>query len=661
LARFEQRRKKPVALTDRQRDMPGAVSHEEPDLETANAKMAEPEAAKLLHGHLNVPTIVAGILVAAVMGASYPYMVLKLGFGPNVSVVAAFFGFLFLKLLSGARYNRWQNNLAEAAGTSASQTAFMCVLLGAFDILRHSRPDLFDMTLTPEKSFLWLTAACTLGVLLAVPLRRHFIVDEKLPFVDGLATAETIVVLDPPRNAPADIKRAAMAAFNAVMIGVAASGIVMFVRDDAHLLTLLPEGWDPPWVVHKVVEQVVQDGKLIAVVHGVIFANLGVGASYSLLSIGSGMIIGLRINVSMLIGGVFAYVIVPIFLVDHHVAIHHIATGLVPTDTPTRNEVLFWVMWPATGMLVAGGLTALGLRWRMLVDTFKSLRKATINSDEMPLSVVGIGVVVCTIVLCAVQAIMLGMPVWMTLTAIVLSIPLMLVGLRVLGETNWGPISALSNMMQGVFAALAPGNIAANMIASGTTGTIATSSEAIMQDYRCGEIIGTKPRNLTIMQLIAVPVGAAAVSWMYPLLVKAFGIFDTTDKVTHVLHKAGLTSPISNKWAGFAQILKDGASALPSSALYALVIFSILGVVFTILEAHPKLKSFIPSPTGIGIAMLVPFSVIFTMFLGGIVGYVWEKKAKASADVFMIPLASGLIAGEAIVAVGASVYLYLAT
>ena len=90
----------------------------------------------------------------------------------------------------------------------------------------------------------------------------------------------------------------------------------------------------------------------------------------------------------------------------------------------------------------------------------------------------------------------------------------MLVGLRVLGETNWGPISALSNMMQGVFAALAPGNVAANMVASGTTGTIATSSEAIMQDYKCGEMIGTKPRNLTIMQLIAVPVGAAAVSWI---------------------------------------------------------------------------------------------------------------------------------------------------
>ena len=40
-----------------------------------------------------------------------------------------------------------------------------------------------------------------------------------------------------------------------------------------------------------------------------------------------------------------------------------------------------------------------------------------------------------------------------------LSAPLMLVGLRVLGETNWGPISQLSNTMQAVFGAIVPGNL----------------------------------------------------------------------------------------------------------------------------------------------------------------------------------------------------------
>jgi uncharacterized oligopeptide transporter (OPT) family protein len=329
---------------------------------------------------------------------------------------------------------------------------------------------------------------------------------------------------------------------------------------------------------------------------------------------------------------------------------------MVATDTPGRTEVLYWVMWPATGMLVVGGLTALALRWRLLIDTFKSLRSAKIDSDEFPLQVVVAGIGISAAALCFIQATLLDMPVWMTLAAIVLSVPLMLVGLRVLGETNWGPISALSNMMQGVFAAIAPGNVAANMVASGTTGTVATSSEAIMQDYKCGELIGTKPRNLTIMQLIAVPVGAAAVSWMYPALVDAFGLWDKKDAAGHIV-KAGLSSPISNKWSGFAEILKDGVSALDSSALWALVIFSVLGAVFTVLETKPKFKKWVPSPTGLGIGILVPFEVISTMFLGGLVGAFWEKYAKRSADIYMVPLASGLIAGEALVAVIGSIYL----
>src|SRR5687768_11817565 len=140
------------------------------------------------------------MIVAAIMGASYPYMVLKLGFGPNVSVVAAFFGFIILNLIARRSYDRWQNNIVQTAGTSAAQTAFMCVLLGAFDILRHRTGGQFGEVLEPYEAFIWLTIACTLGVLLAVPLRRHFIVDEKLPFADGVAAGETLIVLDPPRG-----------------------------------------------------------------------------------------------------------------------------------------------------------------------------------------------------------------------------------------------------------------------------------------------------------------------------------------------------------------------------------------------------------------------------------------------------------------------------
>ncbi len=642
------------------------MSHEEPDIEVPERAKLEPALQQTgarvpaepqdLRGEITWQVIVSGVIVAAIMGTAYPYMVLKLGFGPNVSVVAAFFGFLFLKVidlvLRRRAYDRWQNNLTEAAGTSAAQTAFMCVLLGAFDLLReqtkHSAAP-FHMDLPWHTSFIWLTTAATLGVLMAVPLRRHFVVDEKLPYVDGLSTAETITVLDPPRSASAAVRRAALNAFWAVMIGVLLSGMLMAFREDALFVTWIPGAWKLDW---QIIGDTVIGPTGAAAVTGVVLAKMGVGVQWSLLSVGSGMLIGLRINVSMILGSTLAWVVAPYFLVKHGML--HDATGAVLT-TPSKTDVLFWVMWPATGMLVAGGLTALALRWRLLVDTFRSLRTAKIDGAEFPLSIIVPGVAISAIALCAVQRVLLGMPIWMTLAAIVLSVPLMLVGLRVLGETNWGPISALSNMMQGLFAAVAPGNIGANMVASGTTGTIATSSEMIMQDYKCGHIIGTKPRLVTVMQLIAIPIGALAVSLIYPVLVRTFRIVETVDAAGNKL-PPGLDSPISQKWSGFAQILREGPGALPSSALYMLAIFTVLGIVFTVLESNKKIKKWVPSPTGIGIGILVSFLVVFTMFLGGVIGALWEKLDKKSSETYMIPLGSGFIAGEALVAVVAAIY-----
>ena len=52
-----------------------------------------------------------------------------------------------------------------------------------------------------------------------------------------------------------------------------------------------------------------------------------------------------------------------------------------------------------------------------------------------------------------------------------------------------------------------------------------------------------------------------------------------------------------------------------------------------------------------GIGMLVPFAVIVVMFLGSIVERIWWRADRRSNELYMVPLASGLIAGEAIVAV----------
>src|SRR5205823_4608489 len=85
-----------------------------------------------------------------------------------------------------------------------------------------------------------------------------------------------------------------------------------------------------------------------------------------------------------------------------------------------RTDVLFWVMWPATGMMVAGGLAALLLRWRILARTFRNLSAGSAGADEFPLTWVAGGSVLAAAALVVIQKEMLGQPVWITVTAILL-------------------------------------------------------------------------------------------------------------------------------------------------------------------------------------------------------------------------------------------------
>jgi uncharacterized oligopeptide transporter (OPT) family protein len=118
---------------------------------------------------LTLRSILVGLVVAAIIGSAYPYCVLKLGFGPNLSVVSAFFGFIALVLiLRAAGTNARENNIVQTMGTSAGQTAFMCVLLAAFDLLNSKQVLNPAIHLGTFQIFFWLCSSSLLGILLAI-------------------------------------------------------------------------------------------------------------------------------------------------------------------------------------------------------------------------------------------------------------------------------------------------------------------------------------------------------------------------------------------------------------------------------------------------------------------------------------------------------------
>ena len=553
-------------------------------------------------------SIAVGLIVALVIGASYPYVVLKFGFGPNISVVSAFFGFLALGLFS-RNYNRWENNVVQTAGTTAGQIAFLCWLLAAFDLMNADPTSGFDVKLTRFQTFIWLSASGLLGVFLAVPLRKHFIEDENLPFPDGVAAGETLIMLD---SRGPQARKSAFA-----MVGaLAVSGLTF-------LATQLK------WIVDT-----------IPVIVNGFSARVGIGFGISLLNIGSGIIIGLRISTSMFIGGVIGWILAPPWLLSH---------GLIAADAK-RVDILLTVMWFAVGMLIAGGIAGLALRWRVLAKSFTGLTAAGM-SEDLPLRWVWIGAGGSAVFLVVVQSAFFATPVWHSIVAILLAVPLGLVALRVLGETNWGPVSTMVNLVQAVFGGLAPGNLRASMVSSGITGAVAAESEGLMQDFRAGQMINSTPRILTYMQLLAVPVGALALAFMYPLLRDTYGIIG---------EHAQLLSPTSQRWVGFAKLVTQDFSAAtltPAAALRLTWMKEsfgagvIVGTILTVLEQRKEWHKFLPSPTGMGIAMLIPFSAVSMIFLGAVLDRIWSMVKPEGHERYSIPLASGLIAGEALVAV----------
>jgi uncharacterized oligopeptide transporter (OPT) family protein len=588
--------------------------------------------------------VLSAAVVAALVSASYPYIVLKLGLGPNVSVVSAFLGAVFLLLLAPGTHgqNRLMNNIVQTAGTSAAMTAFMCVVAAAVDFTVQNPSAAGRLNgithIAPWPMFWWLSCAGGIGVLFIALFRRHFLDDPKLVFADGVAAAETIAVLD---------SRGPEAAGKLGTLGACAlaSALVDWLREGAKKLH---DFFPTPGLQSYLV-----------------------GIEWSLLTVGTGLLISVNVSLSMLAGTLLVAGAGP-YLLDQGIG-RDIVLQSVPAEVRPQSEqllgkdwedltaeeqefarahggrqaaylrkqyfpiVLLWFMWPATALMITSALTAVLLRWRSVVASFAQLRVRGRGQDreEVSLRTVLLGSLVLTVALAVIQEQNFGMSYVQSAVAVLCSLPLILVGVRVLGETNFGPISVMMNGLQAVFAAFWPGSVGHNLIAAGMAGTCNAQGEGTIQDFKTGKLLGSTPRVLTWVQLAAVPVGAAAVAVMYPLLLHRYGL------------GTGLPAPTGIKIANMAVLLSQGVEALPRGALAWTVFAAVAGVVLVLVQHFLRI-GWLPSATGLGLGLLLPGTLIVPVAVGGLLGWLWQKTWPAAHERYVVTVASGFIAGEAL-------------
>jgi uncharacterized oligopeptide transporter (OPT) family protein len=106
-------------------------------------------------------------------------------------------------------------------------------------------------------------------------------------------------------------------------------------------------------------------------------------------------------------------------------------------------------------------------------------------------------------------------------------------------------------------------------------------------------------------------------------------------------------------WAGVSEAFSHGIGALDPAAKSGILVGLALGVSLALLEkfAPARLKRFVPSPSGLGIAMVIPGSNSIAMFTGGLIAEILRRRVPALAERYVVPVSSGLIAGESLMGV----------
>jgi uncharacterized oligopeptide transporter (OPT) family protein len=111
-------------------------------------------------------------------------------------------------------------------------------------------------------------------------------------------------------------------------------------------------------------------------------------------------------------------------------------------------------------------------------------------------------------------------------------------------------------------------------------------------------------------------------------------------------------APMAQLWRGVAEALAHGIHALHPAARWGVLVGAAIGMVLPVLEfAFPKVRRYVPSALGVGLAMVVPGTMSVTFFFGALAAWLFTRVRPRAADTYVIPVASGFMAGESVLGV----------
>lgn len=590
---------------------------------------------------ITIKAVVLGVVLSVVLAAANAYLGLFAGMTVSASIPAAVVSMGVLRFFR--RSNILENNIVQTAASAGESLAAGVIF---------TLPALVIMGFWQEFDYLWVTVIAIfgglLGTLFTIPLRRSLIVEGKLAFPEGVATAE---VLRSGERGGRGILHIALAAVAGGLFKAGAKGVGLW-----------PE--------------------VVEAARGVkgSVAYFGSNLSPALLSVG--YIVGLNIAVLIFLGGACNwYIAIPICAATSQWPVHpegHQLAGQAISAVDFAGQI-----WSAKtrylgvgGMLVGGLWTIFRMRKSLVSGIQSGLRayRAMEHADsvgiprtekDLPMKWI-LGLIAASVVPLFIVyevfvrdfSVSLPMAVIMLVAGFIFSaVAGYMAGL--VGSSN-NPISGvtiatvvLSSLLLVILMGKESMNGPAAAIVIGSVVCCAAAIAGdVMQDLKAGYIVKATPWCQQVMELVGTVAGGLVIAPVLILLYKAYGFKGQADAGPDALAavQANLMASVSR---GVFKGDLPWAYVFMGMGIAA-------GVILLDLYLESVRSSFRTPVLAVAIGFYLPLELSVPIFAGGLIHHAAKlyhnrkntphDRAEESSRSGLL-LASGFITGEALMGI----------
>ncbi len=563
------------------------------------------------------------IFLSIILSSAMVYLGLYAGMTISASIPAAIMSMGILRLFKNS--NILENNIVQTAASAGESLAAGVIftlpallLVGYWDSISYWEVTKIAMV------------GGILGALFTVPLRRALILKAQLRFPEGVATA---AVLKTGHETDAEKSQQSLK-----IIGISA-----LVGGFVKLGELAFSIWSSAL------------GGAIAI-KGAIF---GMGASLSPSLFSVGYIVGRNIGILAFTGGLISWAVA--------IPIYSYLYGF-EGDNYFESANIIWnakIRYLGVGAMVVGGIWSVIQLAKPLIESIqlslKTLKESSDNISleerDLPINYVFVAIIAMLAPISLTYFGIIGS--WTS--AIILSFVMLIFGFLFSAVAAYmaGVVGSSNNPISGVtiatilFSSLliisffdidsSKGAAAAILI-----GAVVCCAAAIggdnLQDLKTGNIVGATPWKQQLMQLVGVVSAALTLGIVLTLLHEAYGIGSSDLPAPQAVLMTNVANGV------FAGNLEWGM-------IYAGAILGIIIILIDQYQAYRKADFRVPI-LAVAIGIYLPIELTLPIFIGGMLNHIASKTASEEGKNNGLLIASGLITGEALMAIFIAVPLF---